>query len=727
MTAGDGATTQVTKDALVAAVEAGRPIPPGHVTGEELSSVLQELLAGDRRQRWVSNADIVLRISDTLVEGDVRLLRRPRKEPYAEREARPALLLGGPPVEEAGSPDTVDVEESTDDPPRVVEGDLVLTVGGRPVVLELDRCVVAGTVEIVGVWARRLAITNSRLRGRLLVRRAHVDGDLDLTGTTRPFIDTATSTIEGRVLEGLEGAADGDVGGEPMPVAPRDAESPKPTSIDAGEDRGDKPFPWDTVTQVVGLAAALAAWIAVIGGARFWARADNMEVPPIPLLAGAGQEWLLTEGLQSLTLPVVLAAVVALGVYFAIPDEPTRDETTRLRGALVRKLRQSPDLWLVVTVVLVALTVAAAWQALVDLEGWWKVASVILAAVVGTTIAAAMSRRLQGRIPFMVSLAGLWLGFTLSLGAWAVTIGWLTVMAIFTAVVVLVAALALTQSGRRGTALTIFAAIVIWSGALSFFYEAGARDPEETYARVTLTDATVVDGRLVARSGSRLYLAGDSPATSGGGGPVVEVFDNDNIAALELAETDVWPGRPGDEPSGDSGFSGGSPSGGDGGEDGGAGEEDGGAGGEDGGGGGGSVSEPVPVDPDGRGVAMAAELGGSPLHVEARRLTVRDRFVALDLAVFNPSDAPVTIGNQLSDDEEPELSSIRLVDTRNRWAYPVARHDDGSCVCSGGLDRPLEPQQWRNLTALFMRPDPLPAAVDLRIRGVPWMRSVPVD
>lgn len=694
MTDSEPALPDVTDDALKAAIVAGRPPPPGRINGQALSGHFQDLI-DSTSGRGRTGGPVIVRVRDTLFTGDVRLSRRSARTADSEGQPPLGLLLGA----QADDGTT----ESNDERPTAVVGDVVLIVGRRPVILELDGCVITGTVEVAVDHVHQLTITRSELRNGLKLAGAHVEGDLDLGGTKKAFLDTASSTLEGRILEGP--AVDTRDVPDPM-------DDPTLVAIDADDDAStETPFPWDTVTQVVGLAAALAAWIAVVGGARFWARASNLEVPPIPLLAGAGQEWLLTEGLQALTLPVVLAAAVGLGVYFGISDDELPRSRAARRGALVRRLRESPELWLLVVAVLVALTLAASWQALLALKVGPQV--VVGAVALAGAAAGVIAARGQGWwLIALSSLAGLWLAFAFVLGVWTVTVGWLVTMALFTTVVALVAALALTRSGRRGTALAIAAAIVIWSGALGFFYEAGARYPEETWARVTLTDATVMQGMLIARSESRLYLARNSARPADDEARVVEVIDNQNVADLEFASADVW-----DEPSsgakdqdgggtepGDSGFSGGSTSGG-----------------------GGGQSAPAPVETEDTDVAVTADLGGATVQVETRRLAVRDRFIALDLAIINTSDKPLVIGTLLSDSQTDDLSSIELVDTRDRWAYPVARHDDGICVCSTGLDRPLDPDQWRYLTALFRLPEPLPESVDVRMSGVPWIRGVPVE
>jgi hypothetical protein len=82
-----------------------------------------------------------------------------------------------------------------------------------------------------------------------------------------------------------------------------------------------RPIDWGLVVEVVGLGAALAAWVAVVGGGRVWARLEAANVPALPTLAGLGQEWFIVEGLQTLFLPLLLGGIVALIAYYSAPLE----------------------------------------------------------------------------------------------------------------------------------------------------------------------------------------------------------------------------------------------------------------------------------------------------------------------------------------------------------------------------------------------------------------------
>src|SRR4051794_10891233 len=92
----------------------------------------------------------------------------------------------------------------------------------------------------------------------------------------------------------------------------------------AGADGG--PINWDTIVQVVGAGAAIAAWIAVVGGGRVWARLHAAEIPATQTLAVLPRQLLLVEGLQTLLAPLLIGAVAALLVYYSWPSEQARSD-----------------------------------------------------------------------------------------------------------------------------------------------------------------------------------------------------------------------------------------------------------------------------------------------------------------------------------------------------------------------------------------------------------------
>ncbi|MDX6511604.1 MAG: hypothetical protein QOE36_1108 [Gaiellaceae bacterium] len=92
-------------------------------------------------------------------------------------------------------------------------------------------------------------------------------------------------------------------------------------------DTGGGALPWALVLQVLAAGAALAAWVSVVGGARVWARyyaagfAPRQSVPLQPRSALVG------EGIATLILPLAVAGLVALVVFFASPFHPRRSRS----------------------------------------------------------------------------------------------------------------------------------------------------------------------------------------------------------------------------------------------------------------------------------------------------------------------------------------------------------------------------------------------------------------
>jgi hypothetical protein len=86
---------------------------------------------------------------------------------------------------------------------------------------------------------------------------------------------------------------------------------------------------WDLILQAVGPASALTAWVAIVGGATLWARMESIDAPALPTLAALGQSWMVTAGLQTLLVPILLGSVVAVLVYYshwdADPTSPSID------------------------------------------------------------------------------------------------------------------------------------------------------------------------------------------------------------------------------------------------------------------------------------------------------------------------------------------------------------------------------------------------------------------
>src|SRR4051794_13113823 len=101
----------------------------------------------------------------------------------------------------------------------------------------------------------------------------------------------------------------------PGPPAPATPAEPSATG-------GERTIPWDTILQAVGAVTALAAWVALVGGAHIWARLSAAHVPNRQTLAALPQTLFIVEGLQTLLVPLLIGAGVALAIYLSRPLAP---------------------------------------------------------------------------------------------------------------------------------------------------------------------------------------------------------------------------------------------------------------------------------------------------------------------------------------------------------------------------------------------------------------------
>jgi len=88
-------------------------------------------------------------------------------------------------------------------------------------------------------------------------------------------------------------------------------EAPRPPD---GPEKTASGFPWDLALQALGVGASLAAWIAVVGGAKVWARLESAEIPATQTLSTLPRELLIVECLQTLLVPILLGVAAALVV-----------------------------------------------------------------------------------------------------------------------------------------------------------------------------------------------------------------------------------------------------------------------------------------------------------------------------------------------------------------------------------------------------------------------------
>jgi len=95
--------------------------------------------------------------------------------------------------------------------------------------------------------------------------------------------------------------------------------TPEPSPDPPGEP-ASKGFPWDLAFQAVGVVAGLAAWIALVGGAKLWARFNRANIEATQTIAGLPRELLVEEGLITLVVPILLGIAAAV-IVLAWPDD----------------------------------------------------------------------------------------------------------------------------------------------------------------------------------------------------------------------------------------------------------------------------------------------------------------------------------------------------------------------------------------------------------------------
>lgn len=273
-----------------------------------------------------------------------------RGRSYPAREVREAILQR---VREE------DIQHSEDD-----FLDSAVGAHSDPMQLTLSRVTVVGFLDLsFEVVSARLIFERCRFTRGLIARRASIRG-LELYATEAPEVDLSWSRIDGdlRLVKVSGGAASpasddqeaarsddqvaarsadvadttndsvhgitlrcfgtaviGEISMAEAKIAEEDAEAllatqRDPASVEAVPSSG---VTWERVFNAVGLASALAAWVAVVGGATMWARLDAIGASALPSLSALGQSWMITAGLQTLLLPMLLGTSAAVLVYFS--------------------------------------------------------------------------------------------------------------------------------------------------------------------------------------------------------------------------------------------------------------------------------------------------------------------------------------------------------------------------------------------------------------------------
>jgi hypothetical protein len=277
-------------------------------------------------------------------------------------------------------------------------------------------------------------------------------------------------------------------------------------------------FSTAAVLEAVAAGAALAGWVAVVGGTHMWARLDAAHFEPSTSVAFQPREALFVEGAKALLLPLLLAAFGAILVWYWWSPAPIAKETPDddFETRFQRWLR-TPE----------GRRLTAEWWAtprdpqkldpLTDLRGLFAHIQIYGPLRPGGERRHRRERlgnwflQYRGRLDWTVtSLVAL---LFLVLLIYYITERfhgvWILWTVLLTAAATLAGLLALPNSRtRRGRALLLFGLVALWAGASDFMLVAGTKHPKFELALVVRkSDHSSVAGFFVANRGGDVYLA----------------------------------------------------------------------------------------------------------------------------------------------------------------------------------------------------------------------------
>jgi hypothetical protein len=462
------------------------------------------------------------------------------------------------------------------------------------------------------------------------------------------------------------------------------------------------------------------------------------DIPATQTLSVLPRRLLIVEGLQALLVPLLIGGGLALIVHFSRRvDEAVKNPTEAKEAAdhrlaarataqaklapkldfvaglkeitvhsepirAVRRLneRYSPRA-LVGMAALTALVLLLLTLAIVQIDWRWIVGAGVLGATLAAGVAVALS--LEVRVPTALTTAAVlfalvapligamvalgfiveW-GYLLVIGLVTVAFAWLTV-----------GALARHGASGAGAAWTLLAALALWSGVVGFLRLAGARHPELEKATVQLKKGEPVRGFYLGGSGGDVYIASGDPR-------VVRLIREEDVADLSVGEAEPVPPSHGVESRNVGGES---------------------TGGQD------AEVPGLHVF----GIPVETMLDGIPLQLEVVGFHRGGTLLTLDLRLKNLSDPskgarPFTVGDAFDDGVADgqgnvldSLDALRLTDQNGSLTYPVARDEDGRCVCTDDLRRvTINSGEFTLVTATFGRPGD-GAMLLLHARGFPTL------
>jgi hypothetical protein len=568
-----------------------------------------------------------------------------------------------------------------------------------------------------------------------------------------------------------------------------------------GADKAESPrtTAWDRTIQALGVTSGLAAWAAVVGGATMWARLDAIGAPALPTLTSLGQTWMITAGLQTLLVPVLLGAAVAAVLYFSRPSpNPTATATEpgsgeqaahrprqteeraevppwypqaplhRSRPVLaLRRMVRDPSRRLLLPVVFLGLVAAGLYVAQASLPVlettalivgagfvggnavvrraeteeksagralrvavvasvgacigltlwiwfdtghlWQRSVAIAAAAVVPCGLIWAMANRKR---PAFFPLAALFVAFSGSFLAFLfnVTMGWTVFMAVITLLALWMCLGALVDKSLGAAALTLFIAIVAWSGALQYARELGSRHP--TFPSTTLTfkdpSTPAAEGLLIAGTSDGVVIANREEDHKR---RQVRMYPNDLLQSVQFGDpvtvnpnTKKAKTQKSDDANGT-------------GNAGNASADD----------------QPVyelPIQEPLKNAPATqthdAEVAGLPVRLEILSLQRAGRLTYLWMRVVNMDDQDEHTAEELLGLDGQTLHTLVVVPHGSNINYTVA-HDGEYCGCSSNLDiAKIPPYAQLNIWASYTLP-PAVQSVDITIPTLWTFTDVKVE
>jgi hypothetical protein len=344
------------------------------------------------------------------------------------------------------------------------------------------------------------------------------------------------------------------------------------------------------------------------------------------------------------------------------------------KGAAAVVLIVSSAALLLVTLILV--NAFDQWQ--------WMVGGFVLGLLVGLAFALLLGDA-EGVVAGLIAFVAIAFAGVIVAMANVVGVPQVLAMAVVTGAALWVTIGALVRRGAddKGVALTLFAAVALWSGIIGVLGNLGAKKPELELATVTRADRTVVNGFYLGGGAGDVYLASRERPKENAPRQVVLIKSKDvaslqfgGVATVQLKDDDKKTTVPPAPVT--------------------------------------PIDEPLPDTPNGNRKALThvnETVAGRPLRLDVG-LTPGNRLVVVDLRLTHlpgsTKSSPLVIGNLFDDrvsDPSNSVDGIYFEDLEGSRKYAAARDPAGRCLCSGDLqDVTLAAGQSVVLTTTLGRP-----------------------